>query len=216
MKIFIDFDDVIFNTKKFSSDLFEIFGRHGITREEFRDSYYTFSKKSSSHGRHYDPDAQIRVLKKKNGVDVKSLKSDVNKFLRNLGQYVFSDVEFFLKNFPKKDLFILSYGQAKFQKIKINGTGIDNLVDRVFITKRKKADVILELARKYAFSKKEAIILIDDHSEQLEAAMNTGGKIKAFHLCRKEGRYHALPCLLRDYSVKNLKAVERIIKKEKM
>jgi hypothetical protein len=46
--------------------------------------------------------------------------------------------------------------------------------------------------------------------------MNTGGKIKAFHLCRKEGRYHALPCLLRDYSVKNLKAVERIIKKEKM
>jgi hypothetical protein len=151
MKIFIDFDDVIFNTKKFSSDLFGIFGRHGITRDEFENSYYTFSKKSQSQGRHYDPDVQIQVLKKKNGVDTKSLKSDVDRFLKNLSRYVFSDVECFLKNFPKKDLFILSYGQAKFQKIKINGAGIENLVGRIFITKRKKADVILGLARKYAF-----------------------------------------------------------------
>jgi len=136
--------------------------------------------------------------------------------MKNLGAYVFPDVKKFLRKFPKKDLFILSYGQLKFQKSKIKGAGIEKLVSKIFVTKRKKIAVILELAQKYAFSKKEAIILIDDHPEQFKMSRRARKIIKTFYLSRKEGRYGDLPCLERDYAVKNLKEVARIIKKEKL
>ncbi|MFA5962216.1 MAG: hypothetical protein WC848_06035 [Parcubacteria group bacterium] len=216
MKIFIDFDDAIFNTKKFKHDFIAIFGRYGINQDEFQDSYYTYSNKSQIQGRHYDFKMQVKTLQKSKGIDGKKLKADVEKFMQKLNAYLLPDVKTFLQEFPKKDLFILSYGEPKFQKAKIRGAGIDRLVNRVFITKRKKVDVILELNRKYAYSKKEAIILIDDHPDQFEIKGKARERITTFHLSRKEGRYHDLPCEERDYAVKNLGAVVRIIKKEKM
>jgi hypothetical protein len=216
MKIFIDFDDAIFNTKKFKHDLIGIFSRHGVTEGEFKDAYYTFSAKSQSQGRHYDLELQIKTLEKSKGIDGKKLKKDVDKFMNNLGTYLFPDVKNFLQKFPKKDLFILSYGQPKFQKSKIRGTGIEKFVSKIFITKRKKVNVILGLARKYAFPEKEAIILIDDHPDQFELSEKARGRIITFHLCRKEGRYRDLPCKKRDYAAKDLTVTARIIKKEKI
>lgn len=216
MKIFIDFDDVIFNTKKFKQDLIGIFERFGVSREEFRDAYYTFSSSSKFQGRHYDNDAQIKTLEKRKKIDGKKLKAEVDRFMANLSVYVFPDVGKFLREFPKKDLFILSYGQPKFQKSKIKGAGVGKLVDKVFITKRKKVVAISELARKYAFSQKEAMIMIEDHPQQIAGAKKCQRRIVTFHLSRKEGRYCDLPCVERDYAVKNLMAVARIIKKEKM
>jgi hypothetical protein len=216
MKIFIDFDDAIFNTKKFKQDLIGIFKRHGVTEREFKDTYYTFSVKSQSQGRHYDLDLQIKALEESQGVDGKKLKTAVDKFMNNLDAYVFPDVKKFLQKFSRKDLFILSYGQPKFQKSKIRGTGIEKMASRIFITKRKKINVILELARKYAFSKKETILLIDDHPDQFELSEKAKGRIMTLHLCRKEGRYRDLPCERRDYVTKDLMGVAKIIKKEKM
>lgn len=216
MKIFIDFDDTIFNTKKFKHDLIGIFLKHGVTLSDFENSYYGLQKLNKTKGLHYDPKAQIQVLKKNNIGDSKKLGEAMDIFLAKLETYVFGDVLEFLQMFPRKDLFILSYGHDVFQRKKIKGAGILSLVHRVIVDKNNKIELIMQLARKYAFSSKEDIILIDDRSEQLSRTKKSQRRVRTFHICRKEGRYSNLICLEKDYAAKNLREVRRIIKKENL
>ena len=39
MKIFIDFDDVLFNTKDFIRDIKIVFRRHGVSEDVFSETY---------------------------------------------------------------------------------------------------------------------------------------------------------------------------------
>lgn len=217
MKIFIDFDDVIFHAKKFKKDLIGIFKKHGITRQEFNNSYYAFSKGSELEGKYYDPKKQIKILKKRFQVDNKKLQKDLDKFLKDLSGYIFPDVHYFLNNFSKSDLFLISYGHARFQRKKIRSSGMSKCFRKVLISKNNKMNIILNTCRKYGISpSKEDVILIDDRPEQLERTEQGKRRIKTFRICRPEGRYSDLLCVEMDYEVRNLREVFKIIKKEKM
>lgn len=212
MKVFIDFDDVIFNAKRFKHDLIRIFLKNGITRSEFDSSYYTFLKKDQDRGKYYDPKSQIRVLRRRSLINHKKLDLEVDALMENLEGYVFPDVPDFLNNFSKKDLFLITYGHVKFQKNKIKGAGIGKYFQKTIISKNNKADDILETVKKIKLSAEEGIILIDDRPDQIERAKRRNKKITAFRMCRKEGRYSDLICLRKDYEVKNLKEALKIIK----
>lgn len=212
MKIFIDFDDVIFNAKRFKEDLIHVFQRNGITRSEFENSYYTYSKKAQEEGKYYNPKQQIRVLKRRFQIDQYKLERDLDKFFSDLRSYVFPDVYLFLEAFPKKDCFLLTYGHIRFQKIKINGCGVRKYFRRLLISKDNKINIIREISEKYHFPSEESIILIDDRPEQLERTEETKKSVVTFHMCRSQGRYSNLICLDRDYEVKNLKEALNIIK----
>jgi FMN phosphatase YigB (HAD superfamily) len=215
MKIFLDFDDVIFNAKRFKKDMINVFFRNGVTKKEFDNSYYTFRKKGRSLVRYYSFKKQIARLGSQKNIDAEKLKSELNSFFGDLKKYVFSDVEPFLSNFSKKDLHLITYGQVDFQGIKIRGTGLRKRFNQIIITKNKKADDMVGLAKRKKFSPKENIIFIDDHPEQIERAMKVRKKIVTFRLRRKEGRYSDLPCPHKDFEKKNLREVLGVIKKEK-
>lgn len=212
MKVFVDFDDVMFNAKRFKNDLIKIFFKNGITRSEFNNSYYTFIKKGQERGKYYDPKSQIRILRKSIQIDYKKLDLEFNGFMGNLERYVFPDVRHFLNDFAKKDLFLLTYGHAKFQKDKIKGAGIGKYFRETIISKDNKIDDILETIKKKKLSAKEDIIFIDDRPEQIEQAKRRKKKIVTFRMRRREGRYSDLICLRKDYEVKSLKETSSIIK----
>ena len=216
MKIFVDFDDVIFNAKKFKQDFIRVFRRNGITRSEFENSYYTFQKKAQMEGRYYDPKKQIEVLRRRNSIDHAKLGREVDAFMADLEKYVFRDVSNFLENFQKKDLYLISYGHEKFQRAKIKGSGIGKFFKKIIISKNQKINIIKEIIRKDNFSSEESVILIDDRPEQLEQTEKKRKSVVTFHMCRPEGRYSDLICVAMDYEVKNLKEADRIIKKEGM
>lgn len=217
MKIFIDFDDVIFNAKKFKKDLVAVFQKNGITRQEFENSYYTFQKKAQAEGKHFDPRLQAKVLKKRFEIDTKKLEKDLDRFLKNLKKYVFPDVSEFLSNFSKKDLFLITYGHARFQKKKIRNSEMGKFFRRTLISKDNKINIVMEACRKYDFSPmREDIIIIDDRPEQIEKTEKAQKKIRTFRMCRPEGRYSDLICLDKDWEVKNLKEILKVIKKEKL
>lgn len=212
MKIFIDFDDVIFNAKRFKEDFIKVFQNNGVTRAEFENSYYTYSKRAQEWGKYYDPKNQIRVLRRRNQIDHEKLEKDLDLFLADLREYVFPDVYRFLESFPKKDLFLLTYGHVKFQKIKIKGAGVKKYFKKLLISKDNKINVIMETCKAYKFSPGEKIILIDDRPEQLERAERARKSVVTFHMCRPEGRYTNLICLDKDYEVNSLKETLGIIK----
>lgn len=217
MKIFLDFDDVIFNAKKFRNDLIKVFNKHGITKQEFERSYYAFNRKERAGGEPYDPKSQINVLRKKYAINNAEFRRDVDAFLRDLSRYIFPDVEKFLQSFKKNDLFLITYGHERFQKKKIKNSKIDKYFRKVLVCRDDKISVIMDICRQYGFSPdKEDIILIDDHPEQIEETEKKERIIKTFHMCRPQGRFSDLICLEKDFEVNNLRKALRIIRDEKM
>jgi FMN phosphatase YigB (HAD superfamily) len=216
MKIFIDFDDVMFNAKRFKNDLIKVFRKNGINRSEFENSYYAFAKKDQVRKIYYGPRKQINVLRRRGEIDRKKFTRDIDKFMEDLRGYVFPDCFGFISAFKKKDLYLITYGHEKFQLEKIKGARIKKFFKKVIISEKNKIDEILQTAKKEKFLLDENIVFIEDRPEQIEEAEKRKKSIKTFHMCRPEGRYSNLACKREDYEVKNLKEALNIVKKLKI
>jgi len=160
MKIFIDFDGVIFNTKLFKKQLFKIFND--------KSQYKKFKKL----GIPYSPLTHLKFLSKKRRVNYKKILATLNKLIRDSKKYVFSDAKKFLNHFPKSDLYLLSYGDLSFQRQKIKAAGVSKYFRRIVITDKNKAEIIRKLSKKDKFKKGEKMIFIDDkrkHVNEIKA-----------------------------------------------
>jgi len=213
MKIFLDFDDVTFNAKRFKRDLIGVFAKNGITRSEFDNSYYFLSRKAANKRDYYDPKKQVTVLRRRNQINRKKLGRDIEIFMKNLSKYVFKDFYEFPKFFKKTDLYLITFGHQKFQAKKIEGSGIKKFFKKVIISKKDKIDDILGIIKKEKFSDSEKMFFIEDYPEQVEEAKKRSKRLHCFHMFRPEGRYSDLACASKDFGVKNLKEVLKIIKK---
>jgi hypothetical protein len=217
MKIFIDFDDVIFNTGKFKEDfLNEVFIKNGATQADFTETYYHFFKKDKQVNKYYDPKKQIEALGKKEHINGKKLEKDFYIFMKDLKKYVFGDVAYFFEKISKRDLFLISYGDPLFQKMKIEGTHTAAFFGKIILGKFRKMDLISKAVEEHKLSQNEKVIVIDDLPKHLKKMGALKERLITFHLRRSEGRYKELICDNADYEVKNLRAVAQIIKKEKL
>lgn len=212
MKIFIDFDDVIFEAKKFKRDLVKIFETNGVAEKQFEETYFTFSKKDRAIGKYYDLKNQIKVLKKSIDFDQYKLEKEIGGFMQDLSGYVFSDCREFFETFPKIDLYLLSYGQPEFQAEKIDKAGIKKYFHKTLITKKDKIYAITDELRILKLPPEEKIIFIDDRPEQVEMVKLANDKIITFHLRRPQGKYRDMICENKDYEAENLKQILEIIK----
>jgi len=216
MKIFIDFDDVLFNTKKFKNDfLNKVFIKNGVSEENFRKTYYHFFKINKKSGKYYNPQKQIESLGKISGVDGNKLEKDFFIFMKDLKKYIFADVWFFLKKFNKKDLFLISYGDPLFQKMKVDGSGIPKFFKDVVLGKAEKMSSINSVLDKNRISLNDKFIIIDDLPKHLKKKGKYKKGMETFHLRRPDGRYSDLISKDADFEAKNLKEVFKIINKVK-
>lgn len=213
MKIFLDFDDVVFNAKKFKKDLVKVFLQNGISRSEFENSYYTFAKRAQEWGQYYDPKDQVKVLRRRDSIDSKQLENDIERMMQDLSGYVFEDCYEFLKLFPKKDLYLITYGHVKFQKKKIKGSKIGRFFDKIIVSEGNKIDDIMRIIKEKRIPSYEVVVYVEDRPEQIERARKRTRRVRTFHMCRPEGRYSNLACQYKDFEVKNLRETLRIVKK---
>lgn len=222
MLIFIDFDDVLFNTKSFKKDLIKVFLKNGITKKDFFVSYYDYPFKTKKGLQKYDPWNQIKILKTKKKFNEEKLKNDLAKLLGNLKRFIFSDSRDFLKKFKRRELVLVSYGETKFQEMKINSSSISPYFAKIIIGDKDKAELIKKflirqsaspkLQRGEPAEKKENIFLLEDFPLHINAVKQKLPQVKVIRLRRKEGRYSKWPSLKADFEVKDLKEAEKIIK----
>jgi len=98
MKIFIDFDDVIFNTKLLKKSLVKIFSENGVPKKDFEESYrLIFKNQKTTH----TPLKHIGFFAKNKEVDSSKISFHIEKLLKNLKSYVFNDAKIFLKHFSQ-------------------------------------------------------------------------------------------------------------------
>ena len=211
MKIFIDFDDVIFNTKNFSLYLKEFFERHGVSEELFRKHYYDPNDHSSV--KLFDPWGLLDRLEKNETMDVVEIRENFMHCIKDLSGFVFADVEDFLVDMGKENVYLVSFGLPVFQNEKIIGTGVNKLVSGCIVTKGSKAEAIQQIIEKVKIDLREEIIFIDDRIEQVQDIKKAYPRAHTFLLQRKEGRYCDQKNEYCDYEIHNLKEAQEIISK---
>ena len=204
MKIFIDFDGVIFDTGLFKKSLAKVFSEGGVPKKDFEKSYRLIFKNQKTT---YSPLKHIGFFAKNKKVDSKKILFRTGKLLKNLKSYVFNDAKTFLKHFTKNNLYLLSYGDLKFQRQKIKAAGISKHFKRVIVTKGNKLKIIEKIAGKDKFKKGERIIFIDDKPSHIKEVKQKG--IITFQIV---GSYSGLPRTA-DFNVGNLKEIGNILLK---
>lgn len=208
MKIFIDFDGVIFNTELFKKPLIKIFFENGISKKDFDKSYQQFKKQKIP----YSPIKHIEFLikNKKRRYKNDRLYSGILKLLKNLKLYIFKDAEIFLKSFSKNNLYLLSYGDLNFQKQKIKGAKISDYFRRIIITNKNKAEIVKQIIKKDKFGKLEKIIFIDDQPRNIKEVSSIRN-ITTIQLIRPPSKSILKFSKKTDFKVRNFREIREII-----
>ena len=197
MKIFIDFDDVLFNTRDFKKDLIDIFIHNGVNERQFIEESYWDGR--------YNLEKQIKSVEKKYKTDGDKLRKDTELFFEDLGQYVFADVIPFLQKMNSKDLILISYGDKKIQTEKIKQAGLDGYFNKIVIT-HDKAEAIIKILEKRE-DKNERMYFVDDRNKYIEEVKRTLPEITTILIKRPEGRYNEESEDKADIVVNNLQEV---------
>lgn len=209
MKIFIDFDDVLFNTGKFREDYKKIFWKNNISKEIFEKYYYDYPlKQKNGHLKKYDAWEHIKKIKNSEKIDVNNLKKEIISFLDKSEKYVFSDVADFMDSFGKSNLYLVSYAVTDFQKLKIKNSKIKKYFEKIIITDSMKSVPIKKIIKEGV----EEAFFLDDRVEQIGDVKREIPEIKTIFVHRKEGRYKDRKNKYCDFECSNLKQAQKIIK----
>jgi phosphoglycolate phosphatase-like HAD superfamily hydrolase len=172
-KIFIDFDDVLFDTAKFKVELFDIFRKIGIPED-------IIQKKYDEAGY---PKACFKPLKMVNLIaevtwnnpematkEAEKLNSEIANLQIDSYKYVMEGAKEFLESFDRQkyELIILTYGDKDFQNTKVEFSRLGPpLVDRVVPTEGSKVNEISS-----DILEGEQFIFIDDKEGQRSSVKN--------------------------------------------
>ncbi|MCK5459935.1 threonylcarbamoyl-AMP synthase [Candidatus Parcubacteria bacterium] len=211
---FIDFDDTLFNTKKFKKDLIKIFSKNNINTKQFAESYYDYPLKKGSRLCKYDPEHQIKKLSEKYKIDKIKLKNDIDEFTSDTSKFLFKDTLAFLQKLKKEKnnrLILISFGKTKFQRKKILNSGIRKFFHEIIITDKKKIDLIKKHKKTAAA---DYLYFLEDHPKQLNYAKNkirqqikSNSCFKKFFIIRvkhNDGRYSKIKTESDFYEIKKI------------
>lgn len=210
MKIFIDFDDVIFNTRKFKDDFENIFEKNGISREIFK-KYYV-NPKNRLAIKTFNPWIHAENISQEVNFDKEKLNTAINFFIKDLSRYIFPDILDFIRKFDKQDLHIVSFGNKEFQTKKVVSSGIARYIKNIHIIQDSKSKTIEEIIYKNEISASESMFFIEDRMKNICDVKEKFPAIVAIFMKRSEGRYQDAKCeKCCDFEARDLKACEEII-----
>jgi len=208
MKIIFDFDRTLFSTKNFCFAFKEEFLKLGVDEKLFKK---TFKRSKKGKGKYYIPEEQFKLIHKSNSeIEIKQLKKSFEKKLKKAKRFLYNDVFWFFKKWSHKvDFILISYGQNKFQREKIENSKIGKYFKKIIITQ----DIEKLKPFKKIFIKREKIIFVEDNPQALLKVKKNFKNIITVRINRKDRKYsQILNSKEINFSIKNLKELDRILK----
>lgn len=207
MKIFLDFDDTLFNTKAFALHLRQVFAKYGIPEELLAST--AAAMKDGTVGGWYSPEKHIALLAEVCAFDHSRLRADIAAFLGETKQFLFPDAMDFLALMKERGhtLSIISYGDNTFQMKKIRGAGIEHFFEKILVTQEDKA----VLLGSNLPTEKEEIWFLEDRVHYIASVKKTWPWITTVLMCQADGRYHDIPDESCDFVVKTFGEVVQAI-----
>ena len=189
MNIFFDFDDVLFNTKKFKKDFADLFIKKlNLTEKEFEKSYNDAKKISKNCN--YVFENHLDVLNEKFNFSKEEFRKDFENFTKDLSVYVFEDVKDSIEKLHDAghSLFIVTFGSPFIQNIKISGSGLNYLFKDIIITQDSKGEAVFNLIKKYLDSSDKSVFL-DDKIKHLEEVSSKNPNVYTVLMINAQGQY---------------------------
>lgn len=210
MKIFIDFDDVLFNTGEFNAQFEEAFGSCGVDRELFRQTYKKARQREGIYN--YSFDRHLLILAKEYGRDPKAIESAVQDLSRGADQFVFDDAVDFLKKLQEADheLYLVSFGAPSIQRGKVKGSNLDQYFKKIVVGEISKGEKVKEILGN---ENGEDSVFLDDRSDHIDGVKHYCSLITTILVQRAEGRYHDKRTKACDHVVDILDDAAEIINK---
>lgn len=212
MNIFLDFDDTIFNTKSFRSDLEKTFVLCGVSEDIFHSSYEKVKQAHTSQNAitTYDFDSHLAYLAKHYDIDPQCLVDHVDELLTRSGEYIFSDVLDFFSWAKSREanLFLVSYGTSSFQEKKIVHSRVETFLSCSVIGSENKGEVVSRFLEK--LSQKSAWF-VDDRIFYIREVKKKNPQVKTILLKRDQSRYNDKRDETCDFEASDLEEVRRIL-----
>ncbi len=211
MKVFVDFDDVLFNTGAFVVHLKSIFADFGISEELFTETYNAL--RTTAHGGNfcYHFDKHVAKIREHKAVDEAALIGALEVALKNTEAFVFADSIDFLRFLTERghDVRVISFGDQGFQTNKIQASGITPFVHQVIVTNEDK-----EVAMSHVLGDStEPAYFFDDRVFFLESVKKTFPQVVCVLVQRPEGRFQDTRTLLCDERITTLAEAETFLSK---
>lgn len=214
MKIFLDFDDTLFNTGAFIRASQSLFVDSGISEEMYKEAWFKVRELRGLESMSYDFETHMKMLHEKKDFDDKELRKKVEDFYReHTKEYVFPDVEEFLEKMQKREntLYLISFKTGDFQDKKIMASGLMRFFDDMAVGSEEKGEL---LKRFFNAGDEEIGCFVDDRAYQIENVKRAFPKITTLYMQRAEGRYHEDVNEFCDYTVRDLAGVENILRNQ--
>jgi len=190
MTVFFDFDDTLFNTKRFSLAMVEAaLVPCGVSWKEFLDGREQLRRIHSAGAQYYSLSEHLRILFRGDLDKALSAEESIYAFVReHAREFVFPDViEFFTSNHSGRFL-LATFGEERFQRAKVEGSGISPYLEELFFTDAvEKEEVICAFIE--TLDPHETFIFVEDKASVVLAVKRLCPRAHCVRIKRTDGRY---------------------------
>ncbi len=159
MKFIFDFDDVLFNTRKFKEQIYLSVEKIGIPRAVEEECYKEFRKYAFSLKKFL---SYLFDKEKKENVSINGIYEEI---MFDCKSFLSQELIEIVRKLGKENCYIVTSGDKKFQFDKIKRAGVESLFSEIVVVPESKKEEIEKLCVKY---KNEKIIFVDDKIKFIE------------------------------------------------
>lgn len=205
MNIILDFDHTLFNVGEFKQALWDRLALFEISLRQFNGTYRAIKDEFGYYNYH----EHLKVLAQNKKLDENDLLLSFQEVIDSAREFLYPDTKSFLDNLkkmPKKNLFLLTFGQDEFQQAKIGASGIKEYFDQIFDIQESKVEF---------FKSNQKVsdgILVDDRGKEIDQIKKQFPAVKAIWLKRPNSLYQDEVCKTKDFQATTLKEVLNFIK----
>jgi len=206
MLIILDLDNTLLDTGRLKEGLSKALNNFGISQKLFWQVYKKLRKKSF-----YNHKIYLEYLSKEKRVDLKKCSEALKNLDNKIKDFLYPDALSFLRKMREGGikLILLTWGDKKFQKIKIEETKIKGFFDQIIITEKTKLPYLAKIIKRT----KEKIVFLNDEPAELQAATERFKDIAVLQMKRKGHDREVQDLRLPGVPIfSNLKEVEKWIR----
>lgn len=169
MKIVFDLDYTLLDTAKFKEALAEAVTAQGVSRDRYEETYKAVVRREGKVY-DYDPDAHLEALKDDFDGEraMNEARRGIAAVLAGTEKYLYPGAVELLRELRRQgaELVLMTLGNEKWQRAKVENSGLGGMFDEVLATEKKKVDTVREIGRAG-----DKIIIVNDNGEEMKEMM---------------------------------------------
>jgi len=196
-KIFVDFDDTLFDKQKFWPDLVEIFKRPGLDKNGpalFTDEEISVSYKAVYTDGYAGAEAQLIYMHNtypEKKFDLEAALAELSQLMSEIkDKYLFPGAIEYIEELKENyDVYLITVGGLEFQKAKVKNSGIEELVgeDHCLYTEGSKEQKLLD----EKIQSEDEFTLVEDKKKTIRSVYATFPNAK--FVLAGQGQFREIP-----------------------